>query len=71
MKKILTQRIILSIIVLITSIPFAAQNKEYKLNSDKSAISILVSQEKTKFTVDNTCGKNRGGGRCLKHACIN
>ncbi|MBB4035149.1 V8-like Glu-specific endopeptidase [Dysgonomonas hofstadii] len=60
MKKILTQRIILSIIVLITSIPFAAQNKEYKLNSDKSAISILVSQEKTKFTVDNILRKEQG-----------
>ena len=60
MTKILTRKIILSIIVIMTSIPFIAQNKEYKLNDDKSAISILIGKEKANFTVDNILRKEQG-----------
>jgi len=60
MIRNLTLKIIISITVSVISIPFIAQNKEYKLNGDNSAISILVSREKTNFTVDNILRKEQG-----------
>ena len=54
------KKTIVSIVIFTTSISLAAQNKEYKLNNDKSVITILTDQKKSNFTIDNILRKEQG-----------
>jgi len=61
MIKSFTKKITVSIIIFTIGISLAAQNKEYRLNDEKSEVTILVDkEEKSTFTIDNILRKEQG-----------